>query len=140
MATVKSTQMATDVATKVKANERGGRVRVMYWSYTTPVGGLSAADVIELNKLPKGARVLHGRTFFEAMGGSGAVQIGIAGTVAKYLATTSVVSAGEADLANTLVLNMGVETAAEETVIATVTTGGWVAAKKFNGYILYAQD
>lgn len=146
MAVHKSDQITNLDATprqQIKTNEWNGRVRVAYWSFATPAGTVAVNDTIELVKLPKGARILHGRAFWEAMSsgaGDASVQIGVSGTAGKYLGTTSVDAAGSAVFADTVALNSGEELAADTTIIATALTEAWAAGKKFNGYVLYVVD
>ena len=59
---------------KIPAGEQMGRVRVAYDSYTT--GGAIGDDVINLMKIPKGARILDIRVKHGAHGNSGTLDIG----------------------------------------------------------------
>lgn len=127
----------------VDPTQHGGRVRVAYFSYTVPTGNIAISSIVQLTKLPKGARILGGRVMTEAMSSAGAdasIQIGIVGTAAKYLGTTSVDAIAEADFANTLALNFGEVLTVETTIIATVITEAWVAAKSLAGWVRYALD
>lgn len=130
-------------ATLPKASELHGRVRVAYWSFTTPVGGVAIDDTITLVRLPRGARVLGGRFTAEAMstgGGAATLGIGVAGAATRYLEATSVDAAAAGDFADTVARNFGDERTAETDVIATATVEAWAAAKRFDGWIAYAVD
>jgi hypothetical protein len=146
MASYKSVQQTNiDASPRVmlKPNEMGGRVRVAYWEYVVPTGNIAVNDTIDLVTLPKGARILGGKSFNEAMttaGGTAGYSIGIVGTVAKYGLTIDVDAAGSDDFANTIALNFGELLTVQTTIIAKVTGEAWVAAAKFYGYILYAVD
>ncbi len=146
MASYNSDQYGTvagAVPDEVKPNEWGGRVRIAAWTYTTPSGGLTVNDTINLVKLPKGARVLGGRVDFGAMSsstGTATANIGISGAASKYASGLNVDSAGQADFANTTALGMLAETSDEETVFATVGGENWAGSKSFDGYILYVVD
>jgi hypothetical protein len=146
MATVYSTQRASRVAVpsrRVKTNEWHGRDRKAFFSYTVPTGNNVVGDVIELCEIPAGSRLFGGMAAWEAMssaGGDSSVQIGVTGTVAKYLATTSVDAAGVALIGNTIALFYGEELTSDILLIATVTTEAWVAAKKFYGHMSYMLD
>lgn len=59
---------------KIPAGEQMGRVRVAYDSYTT--AGAIGDDVINLMKIPKGARILDIRVKHGAHGNSGTLDIG----------------------------------------------------------------
>ena len=126
-----------------KANELHGRLRVAYWSFTTPTGGVAINDTIKLVRLPKGARIVHGHYVNEAMttgAGAATVEIGVSGTAAKYLEATSVDAAGSGDFADTIARNFGDELTAETDIVATATVEAWATAKKFNGVIYYVVD
>src|SRR5947207_9380088 len=70
MATVYSLQAAATIQTPSRSAGGGGSIssmlspidqggvkRILYASYTTPVGGLTAGDVLLVGRLPVGARV-----------------------------------------------------------------------------------
>jgi hypothetical protein len=147
MTTFKSDQIAAlDAAPPVvpKANERHGRLRLHYWSFTTAAGGGPAVnDTVVVARLPRGARILGGRAAAEAMSsgaGTAQVSIGLAGDAARYLETSSVDTAGGLSFADTVARNFGDELAADADVVATVSGEAWAASKKFDGYIVYAVD
>lgn len=58
----------------VRANEIGGRVRVAYATYEA--SSLSAGDVINMFRLPQGARILSGVLAHDALGGSTTLAVG----------------------------------------------------------------
>jgi hypothetical protein len=99
-----------------------------------------ATDVIYACRLPKGARILFGRLFTEALGASVTIGVGIPGTPGAYLATTTDVSAASAsELAATYLLGAGSVIAADTWLILTLGASGTVAANKvISGYIAYA--
>lgn len=146
MAEHKSDQIAGQDATPAtlpKANELHGRVRVAYWSFTTPAGGVAINDTVRLARLPQGARVLGGHFTAEAMtsgGGAATVSIGINGAADRYLEATSVDAAVAAAFGDSIARNFGDERAAETDIVATATVEAWAAAKRFDGYVFYAVD
>lgn len=146
MAAYKSDQRTNVTAsppTMLKANEKGGRVRQAFFSFTTPSGGLALADTVELVTLPKGARVLGGAGAAEAMStstGTAGADIGVAGTAAKYGSAVDLDAAGAFTFADTVVRNYGEELSADATVIATVVGEAWAGSKKLQGHVLYVQD
>lgn len=140
---VQITNLDSVPAKFLKPNEWVGRVRIAYWTFETPAGGVAINDTIELVKLPDGARILHGRVMFDAMStgaGVATASIGVSGTAAKYLEASSVDAAGSLDFANTLGRNQGDELVGATTIIATATVEAWAAAQTFNGYLLYVRD
>ena len=147
MTTFKSDQIAAlDAAPPVvpKANERHGRVRLHYWSFTTASGGGPAVnDTVVVARLPQGARILGGRLAAEAMstaGGTAQVSLGVTGDAARYLEASSVDAATGLLFADTVARNLGDALATDTDVIATALGEAWAVSKKFNGYILYAVD
>lgn len=145
MAVLKSDQITQLETTKpqVKPNEIGGRIRVYFFSFTVPTGNAAVSDTIQLVKVPKGARILGGWFAAEAMStgaGDASVQLGDGTTAAKYLGTTSVDAAAQADFAHTIALAFGEELSAELTLTATVVTEAWAATKKFYGFVKAALD
>lgn len=146
MVALKSTQETKRTATPPKplnTNELHGRVRVGYFEFTTPTGGVAVNDTVALTTLPKGARILGGVLAFEAMssaGGTSQVQLGDGTTADKYLGTTSVDAAGKSEFADTVALGFGQELAAETTITATAVGEAWAAAKKLAGWVRYVLD
>jgi len=147
MTVYKSDQIAgLDAAPAIvpKANERHGRLRLHYWSFTTAAAaGPAINDTVVIVRLPQGARILGGRVANEAMstGASTAqVSIGVGGDAARYLEASSVDAAGGLSFADTPARNFGDELAADVDIVATALGEAWAASKKLNGYILYAVD
>jgi hypothetical protein len=137
------TKLAATPRQLIKPNEGHGRLRVAFWKFTTPAATVLVNDVIELCKLPAGARVLIGHEAHEAMssgGGTASAQIGIAGATTKYFAATSVDSIGNNFFANSVAQNEGAEEAAEVTLICTATGEAWAGGKIFTGWVMYALD
>jgi hypothetical protein len=102
-----SAAQATGAAQSLKPQSRdlSGKIRYMLSTLTVPVGGIAIADVVSWGSIPKGARVLWGsKMYFAAGTASSTLNLGDAVTPARYLAATSVATAGsvqpEAHLAN----------------------------------------
>lgn len=100
MATVLASLAAARVAypqTLVKPNVQGADIQVFISTYTVPAGGQAIADVISWGYLPLGARLMPGTKFYFAAGtASSTLNLGDAVTPARYMAATSVASAGSA--------------------------------------------
>lgn len=130
-------------ASLAKPNSLHGRVRVAYWSFMTPAGGVAIGDTVKLVRLPKGARVLSGRFTAEAMSsgaGAATLSIGVSGAATRYLEATSVNAATAGGFADTIARNFGDERTGETDVIATASVEAWAAAKRLDGWIAYAVD
>lgn len=131
---------------KPLAPEDNGVLRRVYFSFTTPAGGVAVNDTIALCRLPLGARVYPGRFIAEAMtsaGGTAKVQIGTLADPDRYLGSTSVDSAADLAFANTVALGLG-EKLTEETVIYALnpddTSEAWAAGQDVVGYIDYVMS
>lgn len=140
MANTDSAQITAIASTsgKVAANELSGRVRVAYFSVAVvPVG---AGDTMTLTRLPKGAKPILGRfQFTVAQGATATTAIGIAGTTGKYRAAAISNATTEFVFVSTAAENMGVNTTAEEIILATNAAAVWTTCA-FSGYILYVVD
>ena len=143
MATYSSTQYSnyTSVpANLVKPNELGGRQRVAYFSVTTSAFA-STGDTINLTTLPKGARIVGGRIAWAANAASTTLTVGTSASATRYLGSTAVgASAGAADFANTVALNLGDELTAITVLVATPGGATWTAGTSILGYVEYVVD
>ena len=96
MATFKSTQVTNYTAKPAvytKTQEWKGRLRVGYWSYTTPASAAPLInDVIQLVALPKNARIVMFEAVWEAMGAGAQMDFGLSssGDAARYIALQDV--------------------------------------------------
>ena len=143
MATYSSSQYANYTAvpaTLVKPNELGGRSRIAYFAVTTSAYA-STGDVINLTTLPKGARIVGGRIVWAANAASTTLSVGTTASATRYLGATAVgASAGGADVANTIALNLGDELTAITVITATPGGATWTAATSILGFIEYVID
>lgn len=100
MATVLASLAAARAALpqqNVKLNLQGGDIQTFVSTYTVPAGGLPVADVISWGYLPLGARVMPGsKIFFSAGAASSTINLGDPVSATRYMAATSVASAGSA--------------------------------------------
>ena len=157
MATFNSTQMAKLNATPVQhiRSDEHGRVRRAFFAWEDATLTPAAADIINLCKLPPGARVMGGKMFWEANTATATFDIGIAGTTTKYsgansplltsapTATPAAGGAGGRDLVGVgtggtnAAPVIGEVLAAATTVIGTVGVATLTANKRICGYLDY---
>jgi hypothetical protein len=146
MATVKSNEMTTLTASppgKLQTNDLAGRVRVAYFSKTTASEAVS--DVVQLTKLPSGARVLalfiNSDALTSGAGTSGA-SFGDTGDPDRLATAVNLDAAVNAFTALRKGANLGTQHkyTAETIISATVTGEAWANAADFQGYILYVVD
>jgi hypothetical protein len=137
-----STQMATINSAsfdQLKPNEAHGRLRTAFFYFTTLATGGADGDSYNLNKIPKGARVLRIETVNEALGSSVVAKIGITSSLSKYGSAVDMAAAG-ADLFCQTVATHGLVTTAEETLIMTLTGAAPAASKIVQGHVTYVVD
>lgn len=153
MATVYSAQRTNSRATPVvmnKTNEFGGSVRVAHGTYEA--SALASGDVIEMFRLPDGARILSGSLAHDAMGASTTLSVGHGaynnadGTAVsldadEFKASAASTSAQKVDVAATLALGSGIEVDADEDGYpVTVTMGGAAGTGTVELTMLYVVD
>lgn len=99
---------------------------------------LANGDVIYAARLPKGARILFGRLFREALGASVTLKVGKVGSDAAYLASFDASAAGASELAATFALGAGEVLTADTWLIITVGGANPTAGRTISGFIAYA--
>lgn len=124
---------------QLKPNEAFGRVRIAFFDFTTLAAGGADGDSYNLNKIPKGARVIQIKTVNAALGAGVLAKIGITGTLSKYGSAIDMAAAGEDFFCVTLA-TYGLETTAEETLIMTLTGAAPTASAQVKGHVLYILD
>lgn len=134
---------------KIQPGDFNSEVKSIYFEYTwTAVP--TAADIIKLAKLPKGARVLDFVVSFPDLGTTGVLEFGWAagvesgvtieaasasGFLAAVDVNTAAATVGIIEQGN--LVGFGKEFLAEVDVQCTVTTAWTLAAGTFRGYIEY---
>ena len=143
MATVYSTQRARTVASGNQFSngltEVGAKKRIAFFDYTSSTAD-AAGTVIELTKLPKGARILGGELFRSALGAGVTLKVGTSASDAAYLAAVDSSALGSSALAATVALGRFSVLDAETLVIATTAGAALPAAGTIQGYIEYVQN
>lgn len=141
----------TKPAKMVKPNELKGRVRAAYFSYKTPAAGAPAVgEIVQLVKVPKGARIIDQYLNWEALSsgaGTAGADIGDGGDADRFLTALNMDSAGEKsrgfrldNSAREPALGFGYEYTAEDTIDATVTGEAWAVSKYVRGVFFYVLD
>jgi hypothetical protein len=153
MATVYSVQQTNAIADPVvknPANVLGGRIRVAHGVYEA--SSLASGDVIQMFKLPDGARLLEGSLAHDALGSSTTLSVGyaahtnaagtaVSASAAAYKAAAASTSAQKVDILATLALGSGTVTDTnEDGVIVTATMGGAAGTGTIEVTIKYAVD
>jgi hypothetical protein len=98
MATINSTlydkQKNGGASNLPNSKEYFGRVRHAYIEVNTTATPVNNGDIINLCELPVGARVIGLNVYYTAMGAGATLIIGDAANTSRYLASTSVATAG----------------------------------------------
>ena len=113
----------------------GGRVRVAVDDYT--FAGSASGTVVNIAKLPAGARVLKVEIITAALGTGVTLGIGYGLSGVEFLGQTAAATAGL--LQSNLLGDYVVGTAANDEII-TVTTGGASATGKITTHVYYTTD
>jgi len=136
----------------LNANEVSGKARILMWNFASlPAGNI--ADVLVCGIIRKNERVIQGREFHSAMGGSATgaystyailsdgVSLGAVITAGKYLAAVTFVAAGQNEIANTLAVNALTEESAASVFLCCVNaSSAFATAGQIAGYVLLAAD
>jgi hypothetical protein len=80
---------------KLDPGEWGGRVKCAYDSFEAD--GVTAASTISMCFVPKGARIVAGSMFHDALGTGVTLSVGDGTTADEYMAAASAASAGSLD-------------------------------------------
>lgn len=156
----------SDEWTKVRAGRRvapyvyGGKPRIIKWDFAS-LAANTVGDIFVCGKIYKGDMVIRGRTFFSALTSAGGTASGSYGAytvqndgltplaasdVDRYLAATSMESAGQAELATLQGSTQGVGTgplhvAAADLLLVCVNSGeAFATAGRLSGWLLVVRD
>ena len=123
MASVKGvnfTNITADPIVNADSGEWSGKLRVQYDTYEA--SSLASGSDISVARLPKGAKVYDIVVHFDALGGSSTVSVGDSDAAARYIAATSVSSAGQMSMSQEGAIDgVGYEQTAETDIL--LTTG-----------------
>lgn len=145
------TNLRAKPVTFLKPSELVGRLRVAYWSYTTPASGAPGiADFIALTKLPKDGREIAISAVWEAMSsgaGTAGADFGVAtddagaSFAADYATALNMDAAGFKHFDAVIdKLPRATPLTAERWVHAKVTGEALAVSKKLQGHVLYVVD
>lgn len=107
---------------------------------TATTADLAENDVVYVAWLPKGARILFGRLFREALGASVTLSAGIVGSPAAFLAPFDASAAGASELAATYALGAGSVMTADTYLTITIAGATPDAGKVISGFIAYGKN
>ena len=119
------------------AGDIHGRVRV--FNEKVVLASQPTSDVIEVARLPKGARVLYGILNSSVSLGSSTLAVGVAGTPAKYRAAAAFTAVDTPTLF-TPAVNAGEALANEEIVILTIAAAALPASGTLRVMFFYTLD
>lgn len=119
------------------AGDIHGRVRV--FNEKVVLASQPATDVIEVARLPRGARVLYGLLDSTVSLGTATLAVGIAGTPSKYR-NAAVFTAVDTPTLFGLAAVAGEALAAEEIVILTIATAALPASGTLRVMLFYTLD
>lgn len=139
MASVKGSNFTKRTASpieKVVASENHGRLRVQYDTYEA--SSLASGSDISVARLPAGAVVYDIIVHFDALG-SATISVGDSGAAARYIAATSVSSAGQMAMSQEGAIDgFGYENTAETDVL--LTTGSAAISGTIKTAVIYSID
>lgn len=119
------------------AGDVHGRVRCFNEKVT--LASQPTSDIVEVARLPKGARVLYGILASTVSLGSATLAVGIAGTPAKYRAAATFTAIDTPTLFG-LAANTGEALANEEIVILTIAAAALPASGTLRVMLFYTLD
>lgn len=133
------TSLRATPQSKPMSGESNGKVRVAHFSFT---GDVAQNDLVELCRLPEGARIYHGRVGFTDFGTSVTMDIGDGTTENKYASAIDVATAaGQSDFANTNALyGLGRERLSAGITLTAKFEAANPDSGSIYGYVLYAVE
>lgn len=139
-ASVKTSQLTG--GTKLGGDVLAGKVRYMMSTYTVPAGTLAISDTINWGTLPKRARLLGNLTkmYWSTGAASSTLNLGDAASAARYLAATSVTTAGGAICEAANASGATFVTTAQTDLVSTVAGAALPANQVITLHVAYVQD
>ena len=133
------TSLRATPQTKPLSDESRGKLRVSRFSFT---GDVAQNDLVELCRLPEGARIYSGRVDFTDFGTSVTMDIGDGTTENKYASAIDVATAaGQSDFANTHALyGLGRERLSAGITLTAKFEAANPDSGSIRGYILYSVE
>ena len=139
MASVKGTNftnITADPVVKIDSGEWSGKMRVQYDTYEA--SSLASGSDISVARLPKGSKVYDIVVHFDALG-SATISVGDSGAAARYIAATSVSSAGQMSMSQEGAIDgVGYENTAETDIL--LTTGSASISGTIKCVVMYTVE
>lgn len=128
-------------STRPESRDTAGKLRYMFSTITVPAG-TAIADVIQWGKLPKGSRLIGhlSKLYFAAGAASSTLNLGDATTPARYLAATSVATAGSAVPEAAAASGAGFVNTGDTMLQSVVAGAGLQAGQVITLHAAYVQD
>jgi hypothetical protein len=132
------TNLRASPVVKPDSGQSNGKVRCDVFSWT---GDAAQNDLVELVRLPVGARIMTAVVNYTAFGASVTLDVGDSTTENKYLSALSVAAAGTSDFANTNALyGVGRERLSTSVTVIAKFEGANPASGSLYGYIFYTVE
>ena len=133
------TNLRATPQTKPMSGESRGKLRVSAFTYT---GDVAQNDLVELCRVPEGARIYSGRIDFTDFGASVTLDIGDGTTENKYASAVDVATAaGQSDFANTWALyGLGREKLSAGITLTAKVEAANPDSGTLRGYLVYSVE
>ena len=139
MASVKGTNftnITADPIVKIDSGEWSGKMRVQFDTFEA--SSLASGSDISVARLPKGAKVYDIVVHFDALG-SATISVGDSGAAARYIAATSVSSAGQMSMSQEGAIDgVGYENTEETDIL--LTTGSAAITGTIKCVVMYTVE
>lgn len=140
-------EFLSDQITKLEAepqefippDERFGRQRRQYFSFTAPAG-MAAADTVRLTRLNGRGRLFGGKVVTDGLGATVTLDLGDGTTANKYLDGGDVAAATELDFGHTDALEYGEKPTATFDLTGTFGVAGPTEGQVLKGHIDFVVD
>lgn len=128
-------------STRPESRDAAGKVRYMFSTITVPAGTV-IGDIIQWGKLPKGSRLIGhmSKLYFAVGAASSTLNMGDSASAARYLAATSVATAGSAVPEAAAANGAGFVNTGDTMLQSVVAGAGLQAGQVITLHAAYVQD